>query len=790
MKIFSALFFALLFATSPKAISETMAPTPINKETNLREKITVDGVLDESVWELGTLLTDFKVVEPDTLEKPEYDTDVSILYDQRGIYIGAKLYQPRDTLIARLSARDQFLNRDGLVIVIDPSGQGLYGYFFSLNLGGAMTDGTALPERKFSREWDGPWEGATQTSEKGWSAEYFLSWNMFNMPLAGKERTIGFGAKRLVAHRGEGWQIPPLPDTGPIFLSGLKKLLVNNISPKQSTTFYPYISSSYDSLAHRDQHKSGFDIFWRPSSNLQLSATVNPDFGNVESDDVDVNLSSYETFFSEKRAFFLEGQEIFTASAERKSGGKGKNPLLLVNTRRIGSPPLDPGIEDFEYSGDTATKPTELLGAAKITGQAGKLRYGILSAIEKDSLLTGFVGDNEIALSQKGRDFHAMRLLYENNDSGLRKGFGWISTLVAHPQGDAYVHGIDGHFLSRNAKWKIDGQALYSEEDSVSGFGSYLDLRFTPKKGVKHDLSLEYYDSEFDLNDFGFLRRNDTYGASYRVVMTRSDLKSVKSRRVELGMRHEFNGENLAVRKGFFSNISYEFKKNHKVGASLAYLPSRWDDRNARGNGTYRIKDRVKSGLSFRSDRSRKISHGISLSFEEEHIGGSSRDVEYDITWRPIPNFSAVLDISYANRSGWLIYQGDRDLATFKAEIWEPELKIEFTPAPKQQFRLTTQWVGIKAFEKRRWFAPEEPGRLIQDVASDQESRDFSISKLIFQARYRWEIAPLSDLFVVYTRGSDLPNSPQSNFKDLLTDSWSNRKVDSLIVKLRYRLGN
>ena len=87
-----------------------------------------------------------------------------------------------------------------------------------------MTDGTALPERKFNRQWDGPWQGATKILRDGWSAEYFLHWTMFNMPAAEGSRTIGFGAKRLLSSKGEAWGLPPLPDSGPVFLSALEQL--------------------------------------------------------------------------------------------------------------------------------------------------------------------------------------------------------------------------------------------------------------------------------------------------------------------------------------------------------------------------------------------------------------------------------------------------------------------------------------------------------------------------------------------------------------------------------------
>ena len=790
MIIKNLLLIALFSVISQPAICDTSSKKVIQQDDELQKKINIDGNVNEIAWEGGTSLSDFRVVDPETLDKPSHKTEVRLLYDQQGLYVGAKLEQPADTLVARLSARDQFLDRDGLVLVIDPAGKGSYGYWFSLNLGGAMTDGTALPERKFNRQWDGPWQGATKILQDGWSAEYFLPWTMFNMPAAEGSRTIGFGAKRLLSSKGEAWGLPPLPDSGPVFLSALEQLSLENLSSSKELVFYPFISSSYDSLARSDSHKVGFDIFWKPSSNLQVSTTINPDFGNVESDNVDVNLSSFETFFPEKRTFFLEGQEIFTTSAQRTSSFSGKNPLILVNTRRIGSPPPLPDLESFEYLDDTPNQPSELLGAAKLTGQFGSFRYGILSAFEEASFSRGIVLGQTIDVKQEGRDFHALRILYERNDYGARKGIGWISTLVSHTQANAYVHGIDGHFLSENAKWKIDGQVLYSDRDLSDGFGSYVDVRYTPKQGFRHELAMEYYGSNFDLNDFGFLRRNDTYGASYKFTLTKSELNHLKSSKLEFGTRHEFNGEGLAVRKGFYSKMRFELLKNHAVKGNLAYLPSRWDDRNSRGNGTYKIMDRYKWGVSFQSDKSRKLSHEISASFEEEQIGGNSKGLEYEINWQPIPNFSAELSLEHKKRIGWLLHEAERNLTTFNAETWEPKLEFVYVPSPKQQFRASAQWVGIKAFEHKRWIAPIIAGGLIEITNTNEEKRDFSISKLIFQARYRWEIAPLSDLFVVYTRGSDLPSQPKSHFRDLLTDTWSNRKTDSLIVKLRYRLGN
>ena len=146
------MLIALFSVTSQRAICDTSLEKAIQQDDELQKKINIDGNVNETAWQGGTSLSNFRVVDPETLDKPSHKTEVRLLYDQQGLYVGAKLEQPSDSLVARLSARDQFLDRDGLVLVVDPAGKGNYGYWFSLNLGGAMTDGTTLPERKFNRQ--------------------------------------------------------------------------------------------------------------------------------------------------------------------------------------------------------------------------------------------------------------------------------------------------------------------------------------------------------------------------------------------------------------------------------------------------------------------------------------------------------------------------------------------------------------------------------------------------------------------------------------------------------------
>ena len=181
--------------------------------------IVLDGVLDEAVWAETPGYDGMRVIQPDTLVEPRYRTVVRYLYTERGLYVGAWMEQPPETLLARLSSRDEHINRDNFGITLDTSGEGLYGFWFTINLGGTVMDGKVEPEREFTVEWDGPWESATAPLPDGWSAEVFLPWSMLSMPPGTEDREMGIWVDRQVAHIDERWSWPALPFTAARFLS-------------------------------------------------------------------------------------------------------------------------------------------------------------------------------------------------------------------------------------------------------------------------------------------------------------------------------------------------------------------------------------------------------------------------------------------------------------------------------------------------------------------------------------------------------------------------------------------
>ena len=773
--------------------------------------IKIDGRVDEPIWSEIPAFDRMKVINPDTLEKSRYSTKIRIFSDKKGLYVSADMEQPEDTLVERLTTRDESVNSDTLYVMIDTSGEGLYGYNFGLSLGGSKQDGKIAPERVMSFEWDAPWIGETAVTDSGWSAEMFLPWSAMSMPGAEGDRRIGLLTGRKVAHLDELWGWPELPFSKPRFISGFSPASLEGVNPRQQWEVYPYVSATSDEISNEADGRGGIDVAWRPSSNLQLTATVNPDFGSVESDDVVVNLTAYETFFPEKRLFFLEGNEVFVttprsvtemSSGPRGSGGRKSpspyrmEPTTLLNTRRIGGSAKQVVVpEGITVSGVEQSKPSELIGAVKAVGQSGGLRYGLLTAFEKEAELVGTdeVTGEEVAISEDGRDFGVARVLYERVSGGGRTSFGYMGTLASNPLDEAVVHGVDTHWLSKSGKFSWDTQFISSDVDDEVGYGLFTDLNISPRQGSTHTIKVDALDDRLDISDLGFLRRNDLYSVSYMYNQLKSQGIRPRLRNRSLGFfaMSAHNGDGFTTQSYIGVWNGFLFRDNSELDFSLEYVPSRYDDRNSRGNGAYRLSGGHYLRAAYGTSTANKFSTSIQL--VATACCGSDEYFAADIgfTYRPVDRFAFDFDIAFQKEENWLVHMGDRNITAFNSFALLPSLSMDYFISAKQQLRLKLQWVGLDADESQYWLVPQTPGRLLSRTKMDLDPKDdFTVSQMTVQLRYRWEIAPLSDLFIVYTRGANLPNRSDRDFDYLFRDALNEPIIDVFTMKLRYRFGS
>jgi len=189
------------------------------------------------------------------------------------------------------------------------------------------------------------------------------------------------------------------------------------------------------------------------------------------------------------------------------------------------------------------------------------------------------------------------------------------------------------------------------------------------------------------------------------------------------------------------------------------------------------------------TDASKKGSYSFSLGTQQENLGGWTYFAGTGVTWRPLDAMTIDLDLKYREREGWIVYQGGRNFGRFNAEELQPAIKFNWFPAAGHQIGFTLQWVGVQADGDGFYVIPEGDGDL-EPTTPTRPDYDFTASLLTLQARYRWEIAPLTDFYVVYNRGNTLPNQVDAEFDDLFEASHPGPIIDYLVVKLRWRFSN
>ncbi|MGH9419430.1 MAG: DUF5916 domain-containing protein, partial [Thermoanaerobaculia bacterium] len=363
--------------------------------------VTIDGKLDEAAWSKATPITDFHQQNPNEGVSPTQATEVRVLYDARAIYIGARMY---DSLGARgirapLARRDQLLDANGingsfnslttdkLIVMLDPYHNHIDQAWFEINPAGVRGD-----QFNGDPSWDPIWQAASHVDSAGWTAEMRIPYSQLRF---GRDsvQTWGMQLWRYTDRLNEQdmWSFRRKSEAGgPVYYGSLHGLRIEPqprqleilpyVESREEYKFAepgdPYHSSSYGRVS------AGADVKYLLTSSLALDATVNPDFGQVEVDPATINLSAYETYYQEKRPFFVAGRSAFDFGNFNCNFCSNTSSLEMFYSRRIGRPPqLNPYVGDIAAFANTPDN-TTILGAAKITGRTkGGYTMGLLDAL-------------------------------------------------------------------------------------------------------------------------------------------------------------------------------------------------------------------------------------------------------------------------------------------------------------------------------------------------------------------------------------------------------------------------
>jgi len=351
------------------------------------ESPRVDGRLGDAAWRIAQPITDFAQQRPLELAEPTERTEVSILYDDAALYVAVRAYDTdADKIVGILTRRDQRSPSDWIRIVVDSYFDRRSAYEFGVNPVGVKTDRYYFNDGQSDDSWDAVWDVQVERDADGWRAEFKIPFSQlrFNVLSGGP---VGFAVIREVGRLAETATWPLLSRNASGFVSqfGEMRGLKMAGKPKQ-LELLPYSVADLRTQPREEGNPLsnptdpgaaiGLDMKYALTPGLTLTATVNPDFGQVEADPAVVNLDAFETFFQERRPFFVEGSGTFRFNMDCNDG----NCTGMFYSRRIGrSPQGSPSLSDGEYSKqpDAAT----IIGAGKLTGRAGGFSLGALTAV-------------------------------------------------------------------------------------------------------------------------------------------------------------------------------------------------------------------------------------------------------------------------------------------------------------------------------------------------------------------------------------------------------------------------
>jgi len=721
--------------------------------------VEVDGRIDPAEWAGAQRVTDFRLTQPLSRAPAPYPTEAWILATPEGLAIAFRNVQPANVPRTRqVAQRDAGAQADRVNLYIDFDGEGRSGYNFTVLLSDSIIDATITNENQFSNDWDGVWKHAVAEEGDSWSVEILLPWYIAPMR-AGKDgkRTLGIGLDRVVGATGERMSWPQASFVEPRFLSVLSKVAVPEYS-QSLLAVTPYVVGVYDNISRRSDFDTGADIFWKPNGLFQLSATLNPDFGQVESDQLVVNFSAVETFFSDKRPFFTENQGFFDVPF-----GSLKDTNRLIYTRRVGGT-----ADDDSGAGDVTA-------AAKINGSVGGFNYGAFVATEADDV---------------GRDFYALR----GTRDFATQGLGAMVTHVQRPflDRDATVYEFD-HRWNPNAQLGIRttlvGSDVSQEGVATRDSGGQVKVDYDMGNGWRQQAYGLHLGRGLQLNDFGYLERNNFNYLRYEIDHRTTNLpadSSYASHDFRYAASRRANDSGVHIADAVSFDLISELRNGGNDFFEVAAFTPGHDDLVTRGNGVVNVPAKFYlyyERFTPRKDRWSLFWHGRYAAEGLDGPAHGAMEIDFNPTYFVNDNLSFSTEIFAQHNPDWLIWQHDNLVASFRADMLQLNGGVQWIISAKQELRVKLETIALNARARQGW-------RVAADgtpVATDEPVSDFSLRNLGFQIRYRYELAPLSNLYIAYVRGGFDSQPFEQDVGPLLGDSFSLHDSEQLLVKLSYR---
>jgi len=704
------LFFSSLNAQKTYSTQRFQATVPV-----------IDGIFDDEIWQEGDWRSDFSQNSPDNGADASQKTEFKILYDDNYIYVAIKAYDDEPSKIdKRLSRRDSW-EGDKVMIKLDSYNDERTAFVFNVTAGGVKNDGILTNDGgNFDGTWNPIWFVKTAFTDDGWTAEMKIP--LSQLRFGSQQNQIwGLEVERFIFRNQETdvWQ--PIPDDVSGHVSYFGKLHgISNIKPKQRIEIAPYVMTKIDLYEAEDGNPyadgsdfgfmAGLDGKIGITNDLTIDFTINPDFGQVEADPSEVNLSAFETFFDEKRDFFIEGNSI--TDFQLTPGGSPWASDNLFYSRRIGrSPQGFPNLQNDDYF--KMPQNTRINGAAKLTGKTqdgwsigvieslvgpGKaliynggterkeiiepLTNYFLGRLQKDinkgnTIIGGIV-------TSTYRDIPTYNLLFLNKTAttgGInftqffkqKKYYISANLSGSHITGDKTAI-LEQQLSSRRYFQRPDASYLSvdSNRTSLSGHAGTFLFGKNANSGLRYAFAMTWRSPEYETNDMGYLRNaNNSFQyvwVSYAItkpfsIFRRININANEWAGWDFGGVNNFSGGNISTWMQF-KNL-WSFNAN-------ATIESQFIDNSAlRGGAALFVPGSFNYNLGIGTNQTKKINlHG---GFWDNYgFYNSYRTYGFygNITIRP----ANTLSVSFSGKYGY--YNNQMQYVT--QELFDSENKYIF----------------------------------------------------------------------------------------------------------------
>jgi hypothetical protein len=804
MQRFTALML-LTFCSTASAASAGQTPSshgtvPVVQAIRATTPIVVDGQLNDEVWLRTPAATAFTQREPDEGKPATEATELRIAYDATALYVAARLNDREPGHIARqLARRDQDAEADSFTIVLDPHHDHLTGALFAVTAAGVQLDATIFNDTAQDQSWDAVWQSAVTVDESGWSLEMRIPYSQLRFPPADR-LTFGINAMRYIQRRKEQAWLVHVPKTESGLASRMGHLEgLNGVLPHRTVEFLPYVVSRGEFLERsspadpfndgaRAFAGMGVDLKYRMSSNLSLDGTINPDFGQVEVDPAVVNLSAFETFFEEKRPFFIEGANIFSnfghTGANNFWGFNRAEPMIFYS-RRIGRSPQGSATGDFV----DAPTASSILGAAKLTGKTRRgWSLGLLDAVtgrERARTVTEGVGARtEVEPLSNYLVVRAQREITK------RGAIGVLATAVnrdlsapaLHDEipAQAYVAGADGHyFLDRKRDWVIHGRIAGSQlhgstsailrlqqapqryfqrpdaahlelDPAAATLGGWTgNVNLNRQSGVHRlNAALWAVNPGFDSSDAGFNFMSDRAGMHVAYQWKNPKVnKVVRERFAAVAKFYTWNYGREVQSDGVFALGNVQFKNYWTVFGNALYFRGAQDDRGTRGGPSMATPSSRGGFMGVESDGRKRLRLSATGNYESNAAGGWSVNGGLNLRFIPAASLEISSGPSFGRTRGLAQYVdtivdpvaaatfGSRYVfATLDQKEFSLQTRVNYVLSPKMSVQVYMQpfvsvgdYRGFKEFARPRAFEFTRYGIDRGTLTYDPVARRYSV---------------------------------------------------------------